>query len=84
MFFPEYLFPEIPLKDSFIEEEVGLATLDFTFAHRLDACVADMKPGSRGRLWKSRNKSKQNTREDNLDFKVIFDSCLHKSTPTFC
>lgn len=28
-----------------IEEEVGLAALDFTFAHRLNARVADVEPG---------------------------------------
>lgn len=37
-------------EDSFIEEEVGLATLEFTLADRLNACVADMEPGSPGWL----------------------------------
>lgn len=38
------------LEDPFIEEEVGLATLDFAFAHRMDACVTNMEPGSPGWL----------------------------------
>lgn len=38
----------VRLEDSFVEEEVGLATLDFALAHGLNACVADMEPGSSG------------------------------------
>lgn len=40
-------FPEcgvIWLHHSFIKEEISLTTLDFTFAHRLNACVADVEP----------------------------------------
>lgn len=72
--FPEQRVPENQLEDSFIEEEVGLATLDFAFAHRLNVCVADMKPGSYGRLWKFRNKQRICTHLRIFgDFKVIFD-----------
>lgn len=46
----DFLSSDAQLEEPFIEEEVGLAALDFTLTHRLNACVTDVEPGSSGWL----------------------------------